>query len=273
MNLQELMQNPGWQAFLAFLTIFATLFAVWSYIKSRKRVELSDYCVSRTVISEGKGFIPDLQMVFRGKPVDRITATRFALWNSGTEKLARPDMVDEKHPRVYCTEPGAKILDATIVKETEETNHFTIEEKGEQEVRFSFEYLNRQDGIVVQIVHTGHSASLAFDYKLKGGTEKLRPSRLTTSSRYGKKHILLVIKFLSIMSLCNLSFLFIRPLSISVLGIVVYQVSFPRLMFGVGFAICLICLIAVIIINRNTIFSPKIPKTLLAEVEFKSDDI
>ena len=63
----------------------------------------------------------------------------------------------------------AEILDARILYESEPANKFTIIDSTSQGVRFSFEYVDKKSGIVVQVAHTGNESDLFVDVKIKGG--------------------------------------------------------------------------------------------------------
>lgn len=169
MDLKDLMQNPYAWAVLSLCTVISVLFAIWVYFKGKKRIEISYYTTTTEIVRDGKYITPNLRVSYRDETINNLTATRYAIWNSGTEVINHSDVVSLVPLQIVSEDNNVNILDAIIIKQSEETNMFNIAEKAHQYVRFDFDYVDKQDGIVVQVLHTGTAASLKLDCKIKGG--------------------------------------------------------------------------------------------------------
>ena len=180
MSLDTLMQSPIAWAISLFFTVVSVPFAIFFFIKSKRKLEISYYYLDSEIVSNGKSFVSELQLLFHGKAINNITVTRLALWNSGNEVLNHSDIVDSKKLCIFSDNPSAEILDAIVIKHSDETNQFGIENKTSKYVELNFDYLNKRDGIVVQIMHTGERSSLKFDCKIKGGK---KPKSLNEKSK------------------------------------------------------------------------------------------
>lgn len=96
----------------------------------------------------------------------------FEIWNTGNEVINFSDMVAEKELKIYSSNTANTIiLDARIIEETEETNKFEIMQHKDEFVKIGFDYADPQDGIVVQVIHTGSAADLEIGCKIKGGKQ------------------------------------------------------------------------------------------------------
>ncbi len=168
MNLEQLMNNPYAWSVLAICTVAAFVFAIYTWIKGKKKKEISCYSNSVVVVAGGKSIVPELQLVYRSREIKDMTITRYVIWNSGNEVLNWGDVVSVKSLKVIAADE-AEILDARIVSQSDETNMFELEAIGEKTVNICFDYANVNDGIVLQILHTGKTEQIYVDCKIKGG--------------------------------------------------------------------------------------------------------
>lgn len=150
------------------LTIPSLIFAIYTWIKGKQKKEFSvskdGYCIVR----KGKKKIEKVSVLFDGKEIDDLSVTKFVVWNSGNVDIRCDDIVSER-PLAIRNIGNATILDATIIVETDSSNKFSVINVDSETVMISFEYANKSDGIVVQVIHTGDWEDLIVDYKIKGG--------------------------------------------------------------------------------------------------------
>lgn len=174
MLFEKLQESPYAWTILAICTIVSVILAIWTLVKGRKKLEFSCFETSNEIVEKGESLIADLQLLYKGKAIDNITFTKYAIWNSGTEVINCSDIVSSKPLQIGIrpdNPESVEILDAVIIKQSEESNGFEISEINNDHINFQFDYAGRKDGIVVQIVHTGGAASLKIDCKIKGGKE------------------------------------------------------------------------------------------------------
>ena len=104
------------------------------------------------------------------------------------------DIVAEKELEIYsCNKADTIVLDARIIEETEETNKFEIMQHKDEFVKIGFDYADPQDGIVVQVLHTGSAADLDIGCKIKGGKQIKKLNRKIYTIKLGKMKIYAVI--------------------------------------------------------------------------------
>lgn len=163
------MNNPYAWLFLSVLSIFSVIFGVWSWFAGKHRKEISVQCKSDILIKAGKKHINKLDVQYDGKSIDELSSSKFYIWNSGNQMLQNADIVQARP--ITISSNTATILDAQIVRVSEETNAFVINIISDKQVNVDFEYIEAGNGVLVQILHTGDSLDLVFDCKIKGGNE------------------------------------------------------------------------------------------------------
>ena len=127
------------------------------YKKSRTFASLSCQSQSLKIIEKSKRLVPkNVEILFDGKTVDRITKNIIVLWNSGRTTIRGSDIIPEDPLRIEFN-TGTQVLQVRILKFTREANKFTpkIREEERHIVDLSFYYLDQEDGVSMEILHTG----------------------------------------------------------------------------------------------------------------------
>ena len=180
MNLEELMDNPYAWLILSVCTVFSVIYAIYAGVKGKEKKEISYIVNTHEIVQAGKNMIPEFQISYRGQTIDDLTVTRFAIWNSGNRLLNSNDIVDTKPLSITSNDDGPDILDASIIKRSEESNKFTIDKKSAHCAELQFDYIDKQDGIIVQILHTGSSKNISLSTLIKGGKKLKNVEKRTT---------------------------------------------------------------------------------------------
>lgn len=168
--LENLMSSPIAWAVLSILTLFSTVFAIYTWAAGKKRKQFSVFCKTDEIIIAGKSNVNKLQISYDGQEITDLSCTKFYIWNSGNTVLNATDIVSSR-PVCIRNTGDAVILNADIVRVSEETNNFAIRSITSQSIEMSFDYANHGEGFVLQILHTGKSKDLAMNCKIKGGSE------------------------------------------------------------------------------------------------------
>ena len=164
--MKELMNNPYAWLFLSLITIFSFAFAIYTWIEGKKAKELSNDYLSNDIIKKRKQPISKLKIEFDGKIINDLTATTFYIWNSGNEIINKADIVGNSLKLV--SDSGA-ILDARIIKQTDESNEFRLITVSSSNIEFDFDYIDGGEGVRIQVLHTGSGNKISFVGKIKGG--------------------------------------------------------------------------------------------------------
>lgn len=122
--------------------------------RSRSRIAAQ---INSLELVGAKSVLPDeIEFLFRGNKVPKVTLSRIAIWNSGNQTLTGGQIVDGD-PLCILTSEGSEILEASILKRTRQVNEFSCVRKDDvpNEALCRFDYLDPQDGALIQIIHTG----------------------------------------------------------------------------------------------------------------------
>ena len=114
-------------------------------------------------------FPQDVEVLYRGKRVDRLTKSRLIYWNSGKQIVRGSDIVADDPVRCELSS-DALALEVGVVKHTRDANKFTatIDNGRRNRVILSFDYLDPGDGAVVEILHLSSDRHPAIKGAIRG---------------------------------------------------------------------------------------------------------
>jgi hypothetical protein len=108
-----------------------------------------------------------LEVTYKGHKVDNLTVSKILFWNNGYDTIDSADIVSTDPLRIDSVN---QILDAVIIKTNNSSNQIiaAIGVDGAS-VNIAFDYLDKNDGAIIQVVHAGKSSNdLSLKGKLKG---------------------------------------------------------------------------------------------------------
>lgn len=104
-------------------------------------------------------FPESIEVTFGGEKVPNLTHSQMVIWNHGGGPITKSD-VSTKDPLLFDFGYENKILQAEIIKRTSEPNAVSISYKPKDSyVKFDFEFLDSQDGVLISIWHTSPKTS------------------------------------------------------------------------------------------------------------------
>jgi hypothetical protein len=216
---------------LGLIGVLATIFA---YIKQRRVKRLSYSVQSTSFIRDYKSTIPRLDVTYDGRTIQNLTITTFLIWNSGTETIDNADIANAD-PLQFIPDEDSTILYCEVAAMSLPANRVSITSN-----KLSFDYLDKDEGAVVKILHTGISSSVQFFGTLKGTT--VRSQKLVRAKFQLQKQ-----------------FYFIIPASISsfVFGALSMQDNTSKYRYAIGLILLSLGLCSCISISMLTLFSLK----------------
>jgi hypothetical protein len=107
--------------------------------------------------------------LYQNDKIDNLTITKIAFWNAGNVTINHGD-ISKVDPIKISILNEKKFLDAFIISTTNPVNQFSISKvHKESSVLLSFDYIDKNEGIVIQVIHTGNSSSdITVSGTLKG---------------------------------------------------------------------------------------------------------
>ena len=159
------------------IAIIGIVLAVIFYLKSKK-IKSPYYAIrSIILIKDLISKIESLEMVFRGKPIKNLTVTKLAFWNGGNDTINYQD-IPNTEPLTINVKKGIEILDAKVLYVQNPANQFSISPSDDHSfVKLQFEYIDKDEGGVIQIIHTGISEEdIDIRGKIKGVGRPIKKS-------------------------------------------------------------------------------------------------
>lgn len=132
----------------------------------------------------------DIKLTFRGKCVPRFIITHVAFWNAGSETIREVDFVPAK-PLGLEIPKDTEIFDIRITAMTASEIRARLDYSEAKELSknvflpIHFDYLDKNDGFSIQLIHDSKSGS---DINLSGkiaGVSEIKPNALYSIERNG----------------------------------------------------------------------------------------
>jgi hypothetical protein len=88
--------------------------------------------------------------------VSRLSVTRLAVWNAGTEPIRSTDIAGRAPLRLTARD-GITVLEATVLEVTRAANRLIVftDEHSDAKLRVTFEFLDPSDGALINVIHDG----------------------------------------------------------------------------------------------------------------------
>ncbi len=169
--LKSLMEDPVAWAILALISLGSFVYAVVCQHINQERKGFSYTASTHTWMERGERNFQKAMNTYAGQGIQERYITEFTIWNSGNKTIHPSDMVPSRELGIVAL-ADCEILDAKIVKAPEITNRFALAAESSSKWKITFDYVDRQEGLVLQVIHTGACGSVAADCKLKGGGPK-----------------------------------------------------------------------------------------------------
>jgi hypothetical protein len=112
-------------------------------------------------------------VTYHGHPVENLTVTRLVFWNAGREPIHQTD-IPSKYPCRISVPKGNRILGVKTRFVKNPANLFScILSADGSNADIKFEYLGKDDGGILDVIHTGKSDSDLHLESLFKGSERL----------------------------------------------------------------------------------------------------
>lgn len=137
------------------------IIGAYLYFKAKREKRPCYICVTYPLIEGMVGALPEIRVLYGDKSVERVTVSRFYFWNAGKETIRKTDITPAAPLSIRLAVEG-EILDAQIIHQTEPACMCRLGEKvispeSPTLLPISFDYLDHNDGLIIQIVHNGPS--------------------------------------------------------------------------------------------------------------------
>jgi hypothetical protein len=176
-SLLNILNSTPWLNFaLLVLAVVAIVLAIIFYFLSR-RLRKPTYAIRNVnLIMDKVKRIESVELLFQKRHVDNLSIARVAIWNRGRETISRENVAIQDPLRIEAM-GDVEILEAKIIYEKQKANRFAINmDPSQKKLTIDFDYFDRDEGIILQIFHTGKrkdELSVLGTTKGSGGMQKI----------------------------------------------------------------------------------------------------
>ena len=160
--------NPVLNLITLILAVLGILFTAYFYLRSKKN-RVPTYMV-RTInlVRDMLPKIDAVEMLYSGKKVNNLSISKVAFWNEGKETINFIDIAPQKPIKIIINDEY-DILDVGILFQKNDANNFKINiSEDKKSVDITFDYFDYNEGMVLQIFHTGNcSENIKIEGKIK----------------------------------------------------------------------------------------------------------
>jgi hypothetical protein len=167
--------NPFWGLGGFLVGIIAIILAVIFFRRGQRTKKPTFYIRSSNLIADFSSKLAKLQILYSSKGIESLTVSKIAFWNDGAQTIDSRDVAQADPLRIVLKE-GYEILDVSVISIKNEANRFDVVQLEEgSSVKISFDYLDKHEGGVIQLIHTGKGSSDIEVLGIVKGVGKPRP--------------------------------------------------------------------------------------------------
>jgi hypothetical protein len=155
-DLKELLSQAWLSGLLGLIGGLVGLVGIVLFLATRSRSRIAAQINSLELVGVNSVLPNEIEFLFKGNRVPKVTLSRIAIWNIGNTTL-RGDQIVAGDPLRIVTSDHSEILEATILSRTRDVNQFSCNRQQDllNEATCEFDYLDPQDGALIQVIHTG----------------------------------------------------------------------------------------------------------------------
>lgn len=148
-----------WGFVVGIIGLFLAIYSLAIQIKSAKKKEPVYIIRSRNLIRDSIAQYQNLSVLYSNKQVKSFTVSKVLFYNKGSDIINREDIVIHDQIKIVPVD-NVKILGSRVLQTTKSANQFNaIFKKTQNCVLMNFEYLAKDDGAVIEVMHTGVSSA------------------------------------------------------------------------------------------------------------------
>jgi hypothetical protein len=142
-----------------FIAVIGLILTCVFYQRSRRITETSWAIRTNNIVSGYTAKLEALQILYSGERVENLSVSRIIFWNSGTETIDR-QAITTADPLRIVTLGDTRLLDVKVQQVNNKPCQFSADlAPDKKSAKLGLDYLNRGQGAVIQIIHTGTSSA------------------------------------------------------------------------------------------------------------------
>ena len=146
----ELMNNLG-----LVIGLILAIIGIILQIRSTKNKQAVYSVRSNNLISGTVSTLENLNITYKEQKIVNLTASKILFFNRGAETIHRQDIETINPLRISSKD--CTILDCSILWENNPSNNFKVhfDRANNNHAHLDFDYLDKDNGVIIQVIHTG----------------------------------------------------------------------------------------------------------------------
>lgn len=166
--IMKFLQNPWISFILAIFSIISFMLEIFPKFLNKKRKSLNIEIKSNNIFTNFESIIENVKVTCENKNISTLTITKILMWCNGKETIYDTD-ITKKMPLLIKTREDVDILEAKVIFSNNQANNVNLEKLENNNYKINFEFLDKKNGFIIQVVHTGrYSDDIIVDGKIKG---------------------------------------------------------------------------------------------------------
>jgi len=145
----EIIQNM-YRNWLTYISLFLCI--IFYYMSKKERLPYVNICLDTVIDNLGKNDTP-IKVLYNDDVISTLTKAEFTFWNAGRETIRKEDIAEADPLRIEFK--NGKILNVILKKSNNYNNATFIVNETKDTVFLSFDYLDRNEGLVLDILTDG----------------------------------------------------------------------------------------------------------------------
>lgn len=169
--IQSIASNP----LVTILGVTVGILSVILAVVALRKIRSKQPCYrmyTNNIVTDFTSKVKSLQILKDNKPISDLTTTKIFFWNKGSEPIRANDIAPADILRVECKE-GIEILESSLITSNSKASRFSIIPLDNRTLELKFDFLQKDQGAVFQVVYSGKSED---DIGVKGeiiGADKI----------------------------------------------------------------------------------------------------
>jgi hypothetical protein len=180
-SIRPVITDPDALAWLSWigigLGVLGVALSYYFYIKGLRTKR--PYCLTFTHVIAGRMLmeVPEFRITYRGRPVPRLAITKLVFWNAGSDTINSTDVPAAARFCISIVGSG-EFLNHNLDFVKKSSNAIALSIDGDKKfINVKFDYFDKNDGFVVELLHTGESdSSIRVESTFKGAHPLVRRS-------------------------------------------------------------------------------------------------
>lgn len=190
MDISNLLQQNWFNTTLSFL-----LGSIVTYIFYKRSITKPEPCYAinnRILIANTKmQFGKNLKVLYEDREIEKLCSTKIIFWNDGKKTICGCDIVEKEPLRFVFDKKNVQILKASIIQKTRSAINPQVSiNPNIPEVSLSFDFLDYDDGVVIEILHTDLSNDIEVKGTIIGIPEGIKMRRDHSKNSYKKSYLI-----------------------------------------------------------------------------------